>query len=44
MLFGHEYQVRAKIELEDGRIAKVRTTIEARLYTAQELKDCIITQ
>lgn len=41
MLFGHTYQVRAKVELTDGRVAKVKTTVEARLFTGDELKDFV---
>jgi hypothetical protein len=37
MLFGHKYDIRAKVELENGKIYKVRCRIEARLVTTEDL-------
>jgi hypothetical protein len=37
MLFGHKYDIRAKVELENGKIYKVRCPIEARFVTKEDL-------
>lgn len=37
MLFGHKYDIRAKVELENGEIYKVRCPIEARFVTREDL-------
>lgn len=37
MLFGHEYNVRAKVKLTDGTVGKLRFTFEVRLMDATEI-------
>ena len=42
MLFGHQYDIRAVVQLEDGRIARCKCPIEARFADADELKCAVV--
>lgn len=42
MLFGHDYDIRAVVELGDGRIARCKCPIEARFADADEIKSAVI--
>lgn len=42
MIFGEKYDIRAVVELDDGRIARCKCPIEARFADEDEIKTAVI--